>query len=220
MADRPKKQKDARELPRQVPSTDDSHAGTRSDLLDGSSLEDTTFSELDLTGERIPILRGSNLLFDHVSFSNCEIGSTRLTDVRFTHCDLSNAQLRGFDATRVEFVYCKLVGMNALACKWQDVLLDHCDARFAQMSEGRIRRSEIRSTQLREAALGRVDFEGTRLSDTVLRQADLAHARIAGLDLSTCDIEQMSLRAEDLRGVIVSASQAMELSRFLEIVIK
>ncbi|MCU1322394.1 MAG: pentapeptide repeat protein [Acidobacteriaceae bacterium] len=217
--ERAKKQDRARELPRQIPSDPDTQ-GAEADLLEGGSLEDTAFSEIDLSGQRIPSLRGSNLLFDGVSFANCEIGSTRLSDARFVRCDLSNAQLRSFEATRVEFIDCKLVGVNALGCHWQDVLLDRCDARFAQLSDGRIRRSEIRGTQFREAALNQVDFESTRFNDVVLRQAELTRTRLAGLDLTTCDIEGITLQLEDLRGAIVSAAQAMQLARFLEVVIR
>lgn len=219
MAEKPKKDR-PREPARNLPTAPDATPGTRDLLLEGEPLEDLIFTDLDLSNQRLPSLRGSNLIFHRVSFNNCEIASTRLADARFTECDLSNAQLRSFEATRVEFLSCKLVGINALACRWQHVLLDHCDARFGQFSEGRIRHSELRATQLREAALGRVDLEATRFIDVVLRQADLANTRLAGLDLSTCDLEQISTRIEDLRGAIVSAAQAMELSRFLEVVIK
>ena len=213
-ADRP------RDTPRQIPTPDETNAATLDDLLEERSFEDTTFTNLDLSNQRLPTLKGSNLLFDRVSFSNCEIATTRLSDVRFIRCDFSNAQLRSFEATRVEFIDCKLVGINALACRWQDVLLDHCDARFAQLSEGRIRRSEIRATQLREAALNRIDFEATRFTDVSLCQTELTNTKLSGLDLSTCDLEAITLHVEDLRGAIVSAAQAMQLARFLEVVIK
>jgi uncharacterized protein YjbI with pentapeptide repeats len=159
-------------------------------------------------------------IFDRVSFANCEIGSLNLVDTRLIGCDLSNAMLRRFYATRVEFLDCKFIGMNAFGCRWDDVLLDHCDARFAQLGEGRLRRCELRSSQFREAGLVRVTLEATKLIDVVLRQADLAETRLAGVDLSACDIEGITLRVEDLRGAIVSAPQAMELARLLEVVIK
>jgi uncharacterized protein YjbI with pentapeptide repeats len=216
MAEKPKKDRH-REPPRNLPI--DTNASLDL-LLEGEPLEDLTFTDLDLSNQRLPALRGSKLLFHRVSFNNCEIVSTRLSDVRFTECDFSNAQLRGFEATRIEFLSRKLVGINALACRWQHVLLDDCDARFGQFSEARIRHSEFSSTQLREAALGRVDFEATSFTDVVPRQADLANTKLAGLDRSTCDLEQITTRIEDLRGAIVSASQAMHLARFLEVVIR
>jgi uncharacterized protein YjbI with pentapeptide repeats len=220
VAERPKKAERPRDAPRRLPSAGDAAPLTAESLLEGIALEDAHIADIDLSGRRLPSLRGSNLLFERVSFANCEIPSVGLSDVRFVGCDLSNTRLPHFEATRVEFLECKLVGMNALACRWQDVLLDHCDARFAQLGESRLRRCEIRSIQLREAALGRADFEATVFIDVVLRQADLAEAKLTGIDLRSCDIEGISLRIEDLRGVIVSPSQAMDLARFLELVIR
>jgi uncharacterized protein YjbI with pentapeptide repeats len=63
-------------------------------------------------------------------------------------------------------------------------------------------------------------FETPTLKSVMFRKVDLAEARLSGLDLSTCDIEGISLRVEDLRGAIVNAAQAIDLSRFLEVVIK
>jgi len=220
MAEKNRKTDRPREAPRKLPCAANSQRSTKAELLEGRPLEETCFSELDLADCKLPELKGSNLLFDRVSFANCEIGSLNLFDARFVGCDLSNAVLRRFHATRVEFVDCKLIGMSAFACRWDDVLLDHCDGRFAQLGEGRLRRCEIRSSQLREAGLVRVTLEATKLTEVVLRQADLAETRLAGVDLSACDIEGILLRIEDLRGAIVTAGQAMELARLLEVVIK
>ncbi|NYF78134.1 pentapeptide repeat-containing protein [Granulicella arctica] len=220
MAEKPRKPERLRDHPRQLPSASDAHHATKDTILDGIFLEESTASDLDLSGSRLASLRGSNVLFERVTLANSEIGSVRLSDARFVGCDLSNSMLRSFEATRVEFIDCKLVGMNAFASRWQDVLIDHCDARFAQLSEARMRHCEIRSSQFREAALGRATFEATRFLDVVLRQADLAEAKLAGIDLRTSDIEGISLRVEDLRGAIVNPAQAMDLARFLEVVIR
>lgn len=214
------KQDRHREKPRNLPDVDESHVGTKTQLLEGGHLEDTTFAEIDFSTLKLAELKGSNLVFDRVSFASCDMTSLNLVDARFIACDLSNSMLRRFEATRVEFLDCKLIGMNAFGCRWNDVLIDHCDARFAQFGEGRLRRCEIRGSQLRETGLVRVTLEATKLIDVVLRQADLAETRLHGVDLSACDIEGITLRIEDLRGAIVSAPQAMELARLLEVLIK
>jgi uncharacterized protein YjbI with pentapeptide repeats len=220
MPEKTKKPDGSRKPPQRLPVAGEANVGTAAFLLEGVPLEDTVFAQIDLSSRRIAAIRGSNMIFDRVSFANSDIGSLRLFDARFMHCDLSNAIFRNFEATRVEFVECRLTGLNALGCRWQDVLLEHCDARFAQFSESRLRRCEIVDSQFRESALNRVEFEATRLREVVLRQADLAETRLAGLDLSSCDIEGIVLHVEDLRGVTVSPAQAMDLARFLEVIVK
>ena len=77
MAPKPKKAERSREHPRQLPSPGDSLDTTLESLLEGTPLEDSTFTDLDLSNRRIPSLAGSHLLFERVSFANSEIGSLR-----------------------------------------------------------------------------------------------------------------------------------------------
>jgi len=220
MAEKNRKPERRRDRPRRLPEPDNATLGTVDLLLDGAVLEDICFNQLDLAGRGIASIRGYNLVFDRVSFANCEIALLQLFDARLIGCDLSNTMLRAFEATRVEFIDCKLTGLNAFACRLEDVLIDRSDARFAQLSEGRLRRSEIISSDLSEAALNGMTFEATQLKNVILRKADLADANLSGFDLTTCDIAAISLRAQDLRGAIVTPAQAMDLARFLELVIR
>lgn len=220
MAENTRKTERSRGLPRRLPVSEEAAFGDEHILLSGNAIEDMWFTSLDLSGRRIPAIRGGNVVFDRVSFANSEVAVVRLFDARFVGCDLSNAMFRVSEATRVEFVDCRLTGLNAFACRFEDVLIERCDARFIQLSEGRIRRSEIVESDFTEASLNRVTFEVTQLRKVGLRRADLAEAKLAGLDLTICDIEGISLRVEDLRGAIVNPAQAMDLARFLEVVVK
>jgi len=208
-----------RDLPRLPEPAGDLAAGLGAMLLEGAPLEDLGFSDCDVSGQRIAELTASGVILERVSLAGCEISSLRLRDVRLVGCDLSNAMLRSFEATRVELVGCRMVGMHAPGCRWQSVLLDHCDARFAQLSEGRLRRTEICESHLGEAVLSRAELTESRWMETILRGADLNGARLAGLDLRRCEIEGMIARAEDLRGVRVTAAHALELARLLGVVI-
>jgi uncharacterized protein YjbI with pentapeptide repeats len=220
MGEKTKKSERSRDRPRRLPAADEFNAGTEEHLLSGMPLEDLCFSDVDLSARRIPAIRGGNLVFDRVAFARSEIASFRLFDARFVGCDLSNAMLRACEATRVEFVDCKLTGLNAFGCRFEDVLMERCDASFSHLSKGRLHRCEIVASQFREAALNGMSFEGTRMNNVVLRKADLAEANLMGLDLTSCDIEEISLRVTGLRGAIVSPAQAMDLARFLEVVVR
>jgi uncharacterized protein YjbI with pentapeptide repeats len=161
MAERHKRPERSRGLPRRLPDRDESNCGKEQNLLDGSPLEDLYFTDLDLTDSRISSIRGGNLVFDRVSFAGSEIASFRLFDVRFVGCDLSNTMIRTCEADRVEFIDCKLTGLNAFACRFEDVLIERCDARFVQLSEGLLRSSEIVASDFTEAVLNGVDLRNT-----------------------------------------------------------
>ena len=224
MPERPKKQPAERELPHlpeqlEVLARPDGDAA-REMLLEGSPIEEQAFADVDLSAERIGSLTISGSVLERVSLANCEIGSLRLRDVRLTGCDLSNARIRSFEATRVEFVRCRMVGLVTPKSQWLSVLLDTGNARFAQLNDGRMRRSEFRETHLGEAVLSRCELAESRFVQTILRQADLTGTRLNGVDLRGCDIEGLQVAVEDLRGARVSAAQALELTRLLGVVIE
>ncbi len=130
------------------------NAATKDDLLAGLLQEDVHARDIDLAGRSLPSLIQRSSIFERVSFANCVIPSARLRDVRLVGCDLSNAVLRGWEATRVEFIDCRLTGMKAIECRWRDVLIEGCDARYrAQFTDGRLQNCELRSSGLVETGL-------------------------------------------------------------------
>lgn len=184
------------------------------ELIQEARLAGFDFSDHDLPG-----LSAKCSLFERVSFAGCTISAPFLQDVRLVRCDLSNATFRSFQATRVEFIECRLTGLKAVECRWQDVLVEDCDGRYAQFTDGRIRPTEIRASSFVEADFRGVDLEGSILSQVNLSNADLRRSRMRNFDLRGCEIEGLMVGAEDVRGAIVSAPQAMDLARLLGLTI-
>jgi uncharacterized protein YjbI with pentapeptide repeats len=159
-------------------------------------------------------------VLERISFAQCEIRSLQLRDVRLVKCDLSNSVLLGFEARRVEFLECRLTGMKAFECKWQDVLVEHCDARYAQFNSGALRACEFQSTQLQDADFRAADLKGAVFTRAMLNRADFTGAKLRKADFRGADIEGVVVRAEDVAGAIVTPAQAIELSRLLGLTVK
>lgn len=189
-------------------------------LLAGEPMEDVCVDGVDLSERTLDQLVVTTSVLQRVAFAGVAIQSVRVSDVRFSNCDFSNATLRGFEANRVEFIECRLIGMSAAECRWQDVLVDRCDARYAQFHGGRFKNCEFRGTQLTEADLRASDLEGTAFVDVVMRGADVSGASLPETDLSGADIEGLILRAEDARGAIITAAQSLDFARLLGVTIK
>ncbi len=189
-------------------------------LLAGDPIEECLIQEMDLSGRSIPSLVAWTSVIDHVSFASSRIAKFRLRDVRLVKCDLSNAVLRGFEANRIEFVDCRMTGMSAVECHWKDVLVENCDLRYAQLSDGQIRSSEFKSCNLGDADLRGTNLEGAIFTNAMLCRADLSRAGLRGTDLRGAEIEGVTVRPEDLRGAIVNVAQAIDLARLLGLIIK
>ena len=220
VATRRKNEFSPRRSPENLPNLVDPAPAIDETVLAGLPLEESCIQNIDLSGRKIPSFVAWNSLFDRVSFARCEISSLRLRDVRLVKCDLSNAVLRGFEASRVELIECRLIGMRAIECHWQDVLVDNCDMRYAQLNDGKIRSSEFRESHLGESDLRGTNLEGAIFAHVMLHRADLSRAKLRGADLRGAEIEGITVQAEDLRGAIVSAPQAVDLASLLGLIIK
>ena len=209
-----------RRPPKDLPSLADLAPATDGIVLAGQPLEEARAQDMDLSGREIPSLVAWNSLFERVSLARCGISSFRLRDVRLVKCDLSNAILRGFEANRIELIECRLIGMRAIECHWQDVLVENCDMRYVQLNDGQVRGCEFRMCRLEESDLRGTDLEGTIFANVTLHRADLSRAKLRGTDLRGAELEGINVRAEDLRGAIVSAPQAADLAGLLGLIIK
>jgi uncharacterized protein YjbI with pentapeptide repeats len=188
-------------------------------FLPALPLEDARVESGDLTGAEIPSLSLTGSVLERMVFAQARVQSTLLRDVRFVKCDLSNAVFHRFEARRVEFIDCRLLGMKAIACNWQDVLVENCDARYAQFNGGVVRSCEFKGARLDEADVRGVNLAGTLFRDASLRRADLSGAKLNNANLRGADIDGLVVHAEDLRGALVTPPQAMDLARLLGLVI-
>jgi uncharacterized protein YjbI with pentapeptide repeats len=190
-----------------------------SSFLPALPLEDARVEAEDVAGAEIPSLSLTGSVLVRVVFAQARIQAALLRDVRFVKCDLSNAVFRGFEARRVEFIDCRLLGIKAISCNWQDVLLEDCDARYAQFNGGVVRSCEFKGTRLDEADFRGVNLAGTIFRNASLRRADLSGAKLNTTNLRGADIDGLVVHAEDLRGALVTPPQAMDLARLLGLVI-
>jgi uncharacterized protein YjbI with pentapeptide repeats len=192
----------------------------REAITEGEPIEESRVVGIDLSGRKLSGLAAKGSIFESVSFAGCHIPSPRFRDVRLVKCDLSNATLRGFEATRVEFIDCRLTGMIAIECRWQDVLVENCDGRYAQISDGKLHTCEFKGSNFAEADFRSTDLESTIFTQATLTRADFGHSKLRGSDLRGADIDGIIVGPEEVRGAIVSATQAMDLARLLGLVIK
>ena len=219
------KKKDSTEVQRRQPpdlpvDMDELAGVTAEELSAGLLIDEGRAVGGDLSGRKLLALDARVSVFEGVSFAGCEISTVRLRDSRFVRCDLSNARVRGIQATRVAFVDCRLTGLAGIECVWQDVLLENCDGRYAQFTDGRLHGFEAVGTDLSEADLRGVSLENATFSGVNLARADLSGARLRHADLRGADIDGITVGADDVRGAIVTPAQAIGLAPLLGISVR
>lgn len=165
-------------------------------------------------------LRIEESLLEKVSFADCRFYSVILKDVRLVNCDLANLETRSLQCIRVELVNCRMTGFRAGEADCQDLLIAEGDQRYSQFRFSKLPSAEFDSCNLSEA-----DFQGTDLSGSVFRKCNLQNVEMSKVtlintDLRSSNIEGLQLNAEDIRGAIVDAAQALQFAPLLGIKIE
>lgn len=183
---------------------------------------DISISEHQIEGATVHQFNGGTLqiegsLLQRVNLANSRFNSVVMKDVRLVECDLANFETRALHFMRVELINCRMTGLRAGEANCQDLLISEGDQRYSQFRFSRFKSSEFRSCNFSEA-----DFQGTDLTGSIFQQCNLHNAemskvKLTNVDLRGSNIEGLQLNAEDIRGAIVDAAQALSLAHLLGI---
>jgi uncharacterized protein YjbI with pentapeptide repeats len=190
------------------------------DAVDVGSLpREASWEGVAVTGELV----GGTLAevdLDSCTFERCRLtGSVlermHLSDVVFLDCDLSGVVLDEVRLHRVEFRQCRMTGVVTAGAKvMEDVRFTGCkldEANFRMIAAKRLSFTEcsLRRADLYAATVESLVLEGCDLTELDLSKADIPGARLAGSTL--IDV----LGAEQLRGAVIDAGQAVALGLLL-----
>ena len=162
-------------------------------------------------------VRFENCHFIHCHFSNCDF-----IDTEFISCDFSNSENDHGYYCHVLFKRTKLLGTAFNECLFQYVQFDDCLARYMSICDTQCKTVLLEQSDFQEAyfetnTFKDVSFKNLNLFKTTfftpsLRIIDVSESIIAGLVISDTFAE--------IRGAKIDFMQAVDLVRFLGVVIK
>ena len=198
------------------------------------------YAELDASADDPPAPEGQLYINQDLSYTSCrgaefwacifrgcdlrgaQWKDAAFTDVVFDRCDLSNTRFAGLYLQRVHLIGCKLLGSDLSAARLRSVRFTECPMRMVNLSACKINQVVFSDCQLTEAGLQSLaEIKNLTLNNCDLTRAELLNMKLFGLDLTTCQLDGILLQgAPELRGAIVTASQALVLSSLLGLRIK
>lgn len=190
------------------------------DILQEEEVCERVFRKESVAGANESNLSLIHCIFDHVIFSECRFCGAQLTDVRFENCDLSNVDFSDSMLYRVEFVGCKLMGTNLSDCVFNQVLFYHCNARYVNFSMGKMKHVLFAHSDLQCGSMESCRFVPVAFDTCNLTEAEFSRTPLKGIDFRSSQVAGIRLGIGDLKGVVVSSLQALELTRFLGLVVK
>ena len=102
----------------------------------------------------------------------------------------------------------------------KDVLFDHCQGRYSNLSSSQLFNVMFDHCDLQEASFYDANFKKIQFNETNLIQSELASLHHKGLDLSTCQIQGAMFDLASLKGLIINDFQAVDLIGILGVKVK
>lgn len=154
--------------------------------------------------------------FEHIDFRDATFRDVRFESCRFIGCAMDNSWL-----CRVDFFDCSAPGLSLTGSRLAGLFAISTDFSYANFSEASIDGFRLTDCRLVEAAMQRAKLKRASLAECDLTRLDVFGTKLAGVDVSTCTFQAPVLSADyrELRGVVVSPEQAVELARLLGICI-
>jgi uncharacterized protein YjbI with pentapeptide repeats len=175
-------------------------------------LENHFFSSLEFNG----------VLFEHCMFTSVALKHSTFDNVLFRDCDFTNCNFSDSWFTCCEFTTVKNIGADFRNSKLFDMTIDNSNFRYSNFSASGINTCAILGSDMSDTFFAECVFKSVVLDASKFIRTDFFKTPLKSLDFSTCDLQAICISDEykELKGVVVNTFQAVDLSRFLGIVIK
>ena len=187
--------------------------------------EDIILDNQSFVSETLNLTEVSNLRLKNVEFTNCKFTGVSFyrndwENIIFTSCDFSNASLDNGSLTNATFKMCKMVGV-----KFDNIFLhknnfDDTTLRYGSFYECKLKQCEFTSCDFTFASVAQTSLQKTRFAESEFVETNFPQTSLKDIDFRTCVLEGILVTNDDLKGAIVSSSQASELAKLLGIIIK
>lgn len=200
--------------PKPIPAPHPPAADAGDAWPDGELFERESYDDLDLVEPEFRHARGVSLTrvrVQRATLAYVSLEGLDLDDVAWLACDLSNADLTKASARRTSFQDCRFTGLKLAQARFQDTTFVACQGRYPQFEGTVFKRVRFERCSLVEANFDGADLSGVVFAECDLAGATFARANLAGTDFRGSTVESSRLGLDQLRGAVLSPSQAIAL---------
>ncbi len=206
-------------LPPDLPQSLDSGMNLMDKLVREDRIEECVFTGECYAGENLKGLDALRCRFVKCDFSGCNFEQAGFRDTAFEACDFSNCNFTKAAFTRVVFQGCKLMGADFVEASLRHVRFYDASGGYVNFADSKVQDTAFEKSRLPNAAFLRCRltacFDSCDMQQSLFEQTPLKD-----VDLRTCKLQGFQTTLHDLKGAIVTASQAADLAVLLGLVIK
>ena len=189
-------------------------------LKQHADLEGFRFVDGSATGAAGAALSFAGCAFQRCSFVDWDPAHVHFTDCLLEHCDLSGLKLDRASFHRVRFQSCRLTGLEWQRSSLTDVTLDGCGADYLILSQCQVSRVRWKDCRMQESLWQEVRARQLSFEHCDLCSAQVREMPMDGLDMTSCTLSGMQIDPRDLRGMRVTALQALEFCAMLGLLVE
>ncbi|MCH3960752.1 MAG: pentapeptide repeat-containing protein [Solobacterium sp.] len=138
-------------------------------------------------------------------------------DVIFDHCDFSNISMQECCFRRVQFLHCRLTGCDMSGSSLTDTEMKECQGEYLNLNCTGLNDCSWQETLFKEASFAMMKIKHLEIKGCNFTRSEWADTKMKDLDLSDSIIDGIAVNAENLKGVIVNAEQAVVMAKLLGI---
>jgi len=158
--------------------------------------------------------------FDGIIFDEVSIKFGTLEDVEFINCDLSNLSFIDSHMFRVSFKNCKLLGTNFIDTTLDNIIIEDSMCSMANLTGVKINNSKISDSNFKSSSINNSELKNLILDRVNFSNSDFINTKLKDMDLSSCNIEEINIDLNCIKGAIISLEQTMDLIGLLGVKIK
>lgn len=158
--------------------------------------------------------------FDGIIFDEVNIKFGTLEDIEFINCDLSNLSFIDTHIFRVKFKNCKLFGTNFIDTTLDNLTIEDCMCSMSNFTSVKINNSKISDSNFKTSNINNSELKNIILDRVNFSNSDFINTKLRDIDLSSCNIEEINIDLNCIKGAIISLEQTMDLIGLLGVKVK
>ncbi len=162
--------------------------------------EEVHFRNVNLTGSKLPFSSWSNSILEDCDLSHVDFSRTRFHRVLFKNCKLAGTD---FDQTELRDVY------------WQE-----CQAPYALFNQMDMRDVCFTNCLLKGANFLDSKWDYVQFGHSTIDDVQFTGTSLKNVDLSNCQFTTIHTNAEEIKGAIISAEQAVSFIELFGVKVK
>lgn len=158
--------------------------------------------------------------FVNMDFSKYPLKNVDLIDCIFEKCNLSGSDFSNRGIHRVKFDGCNMVGCNFISSSLVDISIFNSKCNYINFSDSKVKYFKIGDSLVKEGRFVSTIFDCVMLDNIDFSGSEFLNTKLRGIDFSNCNINDIGVSPNDIRGVIVNEEQALMLMSLFGIIIK